>query len=262
MKPLWAIQGGIINDQDAQGMIEAITNLNLPYEILQIAPFDYTNIPDINYNGPIIPYGGTKFIDALRLIKPWVCFFNDNFRYHIAIKHYGWHMFNSDGQYMKMSEFSPSNYTKGEYLFIRPDKDIKEFAGNVVKPEDFMGWYRDIQGKGMDVNEDTEIIVSQASKINREWRTFIVDGVVVSASQYRKDHSLSKNADVPQEVYSFSKKMADLWSPAPVFVLDVCELKGELFVMEIGDFHSAGWYLSDKQKIIKAISDYTEKIFV
>lgn len=60
----------------------------------------------------------------------------------------------------------------------------------------------------------------------------------------------------------FAKKMADLWSPAPVFVLDVCELNGELYIMEIGDFHSAGWYLSDKQKIVKVVSDFVERTFV
>lgn len=201
MKPLWAVQGGIINDDDAQGMLDAFKALNLPYEILQVAPFDYENIPDVNYKGHIIPYGGTKFIDALRLIKPWVCFFNDNFKYHLAIEKYEKYMFNSDGEYMKMSRFSPSNYKKGEYLFIRPDKDIKEFPGNTIKPEDFMTWYRSLQGKGMDVNEDTETIVSQSSNINREWRTFVVDGNIISASQYRKDHYLTKNADVPEAVY-------------------------------------------------------------
>jgi len=33
-------------------------------------------------------------------------------------------------------------------------------------------------------------------------------------------------------------------------------------VLEIGDLHSAGWYASDKTKIIKAVTDYAENCII
>ena len=160
--------------------------------------------------------------------------------------------------YTSMKDFSPSLYPKHEYLFIRPNLDLKEFAGNVVKPEDFAGWYRKVQSQGWMVNENTEIVVAQASKIDEEWRVFIVDSKPVSASMYRKDHFLTKIADAPPKVYAFVEQMIKLWKPADVFVMDICALNGGLYILELGDMHSAGWYLSDKKAIIKAVSIFAE----
>lgn len=262
MKPLWAIQKACINDTDAKGMIEAIKNLNLQMEYINVTPFDYSNIPDIEYKGPIIPYGGTRMIDAIMRTKKWACYFNDNFSYKIYLEKFGKHMFNSDGQHMLMSEFCPSNYPKGEYIFVRPDKDLKEFAGFNTKPEDFMTWYRKMERQDWEIGENTEIIVAKASKIGKEWRIFVVDGEPIDGSLYRSDHYQQIVRAVPDNVFDFVIEMCKIWTPSPIFVMDVCELNGELFILELGDFHSAGWYATDKQKIIGAISDFTEENFV
>jgi hypothetical protein len=258
MKPLWAIQKALISDSDSMGMREALDRNGIPYQLIDVQPFS-DNIPVVDYKGPVIPYGGTKFIDKLKNLPNWVCFFNDNFRYHIYLEKYGTHMFNSDGKYMKMKDFSPSMYKKGEYLFIRPDKDIKEFAGNTTKPEDFMGWYKKIKNTGWDVNEQTEIIVATASKIHNEWRTYVVDGQVISGSRYRYDHYLSMSADVPERVYDYVREMIKIWQPAPVFVMDICDVNGDLKILELGDLHSCGWYESDKEKVLVAVTDYVER---
>lgn len=259
MKPLWAIQKALLNDADSVGMKEALDKNNIPYRAIDVIPF-MEEIPFVDYDGPVIPYGGTKFIEKIKGNPKWACFFNDNFRYHIHLEKFGSHMFNGDGKYMRMKDFSPSMYKKGEFLFIRPDKDIKEFAGNVIQPEDFMSWYRKIQGKGWDVNEETEIIVATASKIHNEWRTYVVDGKVVSGSRYRYDHYLSISADVPSKVYDYVQEMIKIWQPAPVFVMDICDVNDDLKILELGDLHSCGWYDSDKEKILVAVTDYVEKL--
>lgn len=258
MKPLWAIQKFAVNDSDSKGMIDAITSLDLKYHILDIPPFDYDNIEPVDYDGPVIPYGGTKFIDAIKGKKGWFCVFNDNFKYSIAVQKLGDRMFNVDGQFMKMKDFCPSSFKKHEYLFIRPDKDIKEFAGNVIKPEDFMRWRTQIDGKGWGVNENTDILVSTASRIDEEWRMFVVDNEVIDGSRYRKDRYQSIDRETPDKVFDYVRETIKIWQPAPFFVMDICRVSDSLSVLEIGDLHSAGWYESDKTKIIKAISEYVE----
>jgi hypothetical protein len=240
-------------------MTLAIRSLDLEYRTLDYAPFCYQDLEPIDYNGAVIPYGGTKMIDSIKGKNGWFCVFNDNFKYSTAIDKLGKRMFNSDGQCMKMKDFNPSRFKGQKYLFIRPDKDTKEFAGNVLKPSDFIQWYRQVEEKGWGVNEETDIIVAPASRIDEEWRMFVVDNEVVGGSRYRNDHRLDISFDVPKKVFDYVRETISIWQPAPFFVMDICNVSGDLSVLEIGDLHSAGWYASDKTRIIKAVSDYAQR---
>lgn len=218
---------------------------------------DY-EIPDVIFDGLIIPYGGTNWINKLWPLNTWNVFFNEDFNYKTCIEKYGKNMFNHDCIFMKMRDFSPS-LLKDDNVFIRPNKDLKEFTGNVISKDNFIKWFQDAQHKGCLFDENTDILISTPSKIDIEWRIFIVDGVAVSASQYKTNFTLNTIADVPQKVFSYAEEMAKIWGPMPVFVMDVCSVNNELSILEIGDFHSAGWYKADKNKIIKAVSSYAKK---
>jgi len=261
MKPLWAVQKFAVHDDDGKGMEEAFNSLGIPYHILDLPPFDYDKIDPIEYDGPVIPYGGTKFIDKIKDDDGWFCVFNDNFKYSIGMNQFGELMFNGDGRCMKMKEFCPTDYKDDKYVFVRPDRDIKEFAGNVVKPKKFMQWYRQIMGKGWGVNEETDIIVAPASKIDYEWRTFVVDEMIVGGSQYRKNHFISISPDLPCDVIDYVYQLIAMWQPAEFFVMDICSVNGDLSILEFGDLHSAGWYATDKRAVIEAVSDFAVDSF-
>jgi hypothetical protein len=263
MKTLWALQKCAINDDDSVGMSVAIKNVGQDLAVLEYRPFQYDNVQCPVYDGPVIPYGGTKMIEAITNLEPktgWTCWFNDNFRYHIEIEKFGKDMFNGDGQFMKMKDFSPSFWKENKYIFIRPDKDTKEFAGMVIQPEEFVSWYNKLKAMNYfetdSFLENTDIIVAPASRIDEEWRIFIVDNCIVGGSRYRLNRSLAIDSFVPKNVIEYVKKMIEIWQPAPVFVMDVCRVSDSLSILEIGDFHSAGWYSTDKEKVIKAVSDY------
>jgi len=68
------------------------------------------------------------------------------------------------------------------------------------------------------------------------------------------------SSDVPERVYDFAREAIKIWQPSKVFVLDICEVNNELSILEIGNFHSCGWYYSDKKKIIKEVTDYVTYI--
>jgi hypothetical protein len=262
MKPIWAIQKFAVNDYDSRDMMDVFNSLGLECRVLEIPPFSYDNIESVDYDGPVIPYGGTKFIDAIKNKKGWFCVFNDNFTYQNAVKYLGDRMFNADGQFMKMKDFCPSSFKGQEYVFIRPDKDIKEFAGNTIKPEDFMQWKVQIDAKGWGVNENTDILVAPASRIDEEWRIYVVDNQIASGSRYRVNHTMSISSDVPASVIDYVNETIKIWQPAPFFVMDICRVSSGLNILEIGDLHSAGWYASDKTKIIKAVTDYAENCII
>ena len=263
MKVLWAIQRFAINDNDGTEIPSAIEKAEQETTVLEIPPFQYDNIVCPDHDGPIIPYGGTKMIEAIMEDKDWTCWFNDQFKYHIEMEKLNERMFNGDGKYMRLRDFCPSLWKEHKYVFIRPDKDTKEFAGNVVKPEEFMRWFKKLQkvnsSEYWGVDEDTEVIVAPASRVDEEWRLFVVNNCIISGSRYRANHTLSIDPHVPQEALDYARETIEIWQPAPVFVIDICRVSNDLHVLEIGDFHSAGFYASDKELIVKAVSEYALK---
>ena len=55
----------------------------------------------------------------------------------------------------------------------------------------------------------------------------------------------------------FAEEQAKVYSPTPVFVMDVGDSNG-LHVIEIGCFHSAGFYATDVEKVIHDVSKFIE----
>ena len=259
MKSIFAIQNFVINDLDANDLIQCISDIGYNHQIINANPFS-NEIPDVDYNGPIIPYGGTNFIDNVKKQKSWTCWFNDNFNYKAGVEHYGKHMFNSDGVFMKVKDFSPSMIDYNP-IFIRPNKDLKEFAGHVENKNSVFKWFNQIKAQGYTVNDETDILIAKPSRIDCEWRAFIVNGVVVDGSRYRKNHTLSKVSGLPNDVVSFIEKMIEIWVPSQVFVMDICQVNDEYSILEYGDFHSAGWYYTDKRKVLLEVAKFAEMSF-
>jgi len=277
--PMWAIQKCAVNDQDGKELIEVFNKLQIPFTIINQPPFTYDKIQDVPYDGKVIPYGGTIFINSIMKSLPtsktnWHLEFNDNFKYSTAIKHLGEHMFNHDGTFMKLSEFNPHDHkwSPEEHLFIRPDSDLKEFQGGVISQQEMMQyikgfpmskWTECLLGSGSGANPDTMILIAEASKIATEWRTFIVNGKPITGSEYRVNHKLSISPIVPQQVYDYVQEVIKIWKPSNFFVVDVCDVGGDLSVLsvlEIGDLHSAGFYCSDKETIIKEVTNYVASL--
>jgi len=260
VKVLWAVQKYVINDVDGEEMPAAIDRAEQAHVILDVPPFQYNHVKIPEHNGPVIPYGGTKMIESIMGKDGWTCWFNDNFRYHIEMEKFGNRMFNGDGKHMRMKDFSPSMWKDHEYIFVRPDKDTKEFVGETMRVDQFMDWYGRIrqltEADRWTVTEDTEIIVAPASRIDEEWRIFIVNNCIIDGSQYKKKDRIYLDPDVPEKVFDYVRESIAIWQPSPIFVMDICRVSNDLHILEVGGFHSAGWYKVDKTKVIRAISEY------
>jgi hypothetical protein len=270
---IWCIQGCGINDDHTEELINGIIKAGDCFHTsMDIPPFSYNQPIDvpIHDGSVLIPYGGTQFIDAIKDDNRWCTFFNDQFTYSKAIEMLGDHMFNHDGDFMRLGDFKYSIYA--DYVladcdvFIRPDKDIKEFAGTVIKPKDFHELFgkNSLYGITDDPNDtvtdNIDILVAPASRIDDEWRLWVIDGKVVSGSRYKTKGRLSINPDVPDYVVNYVEMVASIWTPAPICVMDVCSVDNDLNILEIGDFHSAGFYASDISRIVSGVNKYVDKI--
>lgn len=139
----------------------------------------------------------------------------------------------------------------GQPMFVKSVAP-KVLTGMVLEGPD-RGWWTDEYE--LAVPDDTELVLSPVQAIVREWRTFIVNGKVVAASQYKHDGILRMREPIPPEVWCrFVWKAESRWLPAPNIVMDVCELaSGEFMVVEFNSLVSSGFYNADAGAIVEAI---------
>ena len=171
---------------------------------------------------------------------------------------YGEHWLNYGSRVTTLSEFVWEPHDADRLFFVRPVRDAKEFTGGVWSFSQLRRWNSGLvrTDLGDEQLANIQIIVGEPWGISREWRLFMVDGKVSSGSQYKVRGSLNVDATVPIKVLAFGEDMARIFSPHKVFVLDVCESAGNLYVLELGCLNSAGLYAADVRKLVDEVSNF------
>jgi hypothetical protein len=141
-----------------------------------------------------------------------------------------------------------------DQVFIKPDTNDKSFTGGVVKRELFGSWAKSSNRYGL-VDPTQLCVVSTPVDIKQEWRLFVADGKVVAGSLYSHNGMLCQEPYYPEEVKNFAEQMAKIWSPHPIFVMDIAETSEGLKLCEVGSANCAGFYHSEIRPIIKAMAE-------
>lgn len=253
----WAVQYNLAK-QNADDIEAACKKLNYKFVGIKVIPFS-KEIPDIPNDDITIFYGATKWIDNIYQNNRWGpgVYFNPDAHFETWVEKYGEAALNYGAEITTLNELSYQPYPDDRLLFIRPTRDMKEFNGDVWEFGKIKRW-----SHGIITDVDTEelaripIVVSEPYGIAHEWRLFMVGGKVSSGSHYRSYHKLNVSKDVPKKVVEFAEQQAKVYSPCSVFVMDVCESAGNLYVVEVGCFHSAGFYAADIEKVVRDVSEF------
>lgn len=74
---------------------------------------------------------------------------------------------------------------------------------------------------------------------------------------YKLNDKFVRIKDVPQEVLDYGQEVVNnvKYEPDPAWVLDVCETKGHLKVLEVGSFSCSGLYAADPETVILKINE-------
>lgn len=145
----------------------------------------------------------------------------------------------------------------GRLIFVRPDGNDKSFVGGCVGEKMFLPWYKEVSAT---LAEETMVVVSTYRKIHREWRILMVEGEPVAGSLYAADGSFITEAGFPAHVGDYARIIAQKWSPAPAWVLDIAEIEdGNLRVCELGAINCAGWYKADLRSAVTALNKVAMK---
>ncbi len=220
---------------------------------------------------PVIGYGSIPFITQLnrRLGKNYCpgSYFNENVKtFSTFAANYGALMLNDDFVIVPFGEFVRRGISRPK--FIKPNKGFKEFTGFVVKPESFADEISSMN-QLMHVDPESLVVVAEPKNIHSEYRYVIVDGKVVTGSEYRWDNVL----DVRSDTHTMADEMAEAvanwsWQPDRVYVVDVAletwstqnqfnsgrTLSIRPKIVELNAFSSSGLYAMDTGKIVEAVS--------
>jgi hypothetical protein len=104
-------------------------------------------------------------------------------------------------------------------------------------------------------------VVSSPKNVIDEYRFFVIDGHVLTGSQYRVNRQLKyRSLDWGTEhtnARMAARDFAKLYHPADVFTLDVCKTDdGAFSIIEYNCFNASGLYACDHDLLFRTVSDF------
>jgi len=140
----------------------------------------------------------------------------------------------------------------GERLFVRPDSPLKPFSGRVVEVNDIsldrldFGFYFD--------DPVLPVLIAPVREVGRESRFVIVNSRVVATSDYVSEGRAASSSDVNDSHSDFAAHVAkSISSPDDVYVMDICESDGRLWLLELNPFSGADLYNCNIDDVVNAV---------
>ena len=157
------------------------------------------------------------------------------------------------GELHRQKEFLFEHLSGDRAIFLRPNRGDKIFTGKVIYKEKYD---TDIDNYGFGQIDPSEIVVAaEPINLQAEWRFVVVEGKVITGSQYRENERVAIDAGYPPEAFQFAEKIAKEYNPDPCWVIDVCLTKSGIYaLMEVGCFSCAGLYKCDRDIIATEVS--------
>lgn len=167
------------------------------------------------------------------------------------------------GEIARSADMVFETFSREDKVFIRPDDNMKTFVGQVVSRNNFDSWHRHhVEYKA---GKDCLCVVSRPEKIDAEWRFVVKDGNVVTGSRYMSDGCIDIEEGFPNEAAEKVEEIAasqPLWTPHPIYVMDICLSESEFRLMEIGSINAAGLYKCDLRRFAQAVEEVVQEEFM
>lgn len=263
----WVIQENLYNEAGFEALLRALEAMELPHSVHKVVPFSHELIPDVNPVGPTIVMGAYTMtsIAESRGWKPGA-YSNENFDFVPQWAAWGDRMLNADARVSKLKDVSWPEAQ--DYLFVRPTADSKLFTGTLMATAEFAQWRQNILSLGWEgtVTPDTQVMIALPRCIYREYRTWIVNSRVVTASLYKEGTHVRYDSNVDEAVIQYAEECAAIWSPHRAYVLDVADTPNGLRILEINCLNGAGFYAGNVGKIVASLEalegkwNYAERI--
>jgi hypothetical protein len=260
MLPVWLIEAGVYGSEAdpllaeirRQGMIaEAV-----PFQAVLKEKHLIAGGRSLADEDCVIGYGTFPFARQIQLYRRWVpgawC---DpiNLDCTTYFAHFGRFLLNQHYMIMPGVEAIRQRgwlyevFGKDGEVFARPAGCNKTFTGRGIHESDFAAALGPTR-----YDPSTLVVVAGPKEIDREWRLVVAEGRVIAASRYAEQGGKSIAPGCPDEVGAFTEGMlAEVrWTPDPIFMLDVCEADGRLWLVELNGFSASWLYQCDLRAVV------------
>jgi hypothetical protein len=264
-QPLWVVQNNLLNPDHIETKIKFLNCLGINHHEIKVVPFS-DEIPEVpEWDEPVIFCGSVKLSlnvwrdKEKRGWRPGVFGDPDKFAFAAAKAGWGEDLLNFDSEVYSLKEFRElTKFEPDQEVFVRPAHDAKEFVGGVMEFKEICKRWDGVVSSSGPLSLNSLIQVSTPKWIEREWRTMVIDGEVVTSSQYMREHCLVLSDEVPREVIEFASRMAKVYAPDRVFTLDIGRLAdtNELKVVEPNAWCSSGFYRCDMYKMLDRVNEF------
>jgi hypothetical protein len=269
MQPVWLIEASVYGDEviplqeeiRRQGMTVAC----LPPPALKKGAEVTVEGRTLGPSDCVIGYGTYPFARQIQLHHPWVpgawCH-PHNLDCATYYGHFGKFLFNQNYAIMpgveaiRQRDWLFATFGVDNKVFARPTGCHKLFVGRRISSDDFA---RALAPTRYD--PETLVVIASPRPMGREWRLVVVVDRIVAGSQYAILGERCIDVSCPANVGSFAAAMlAEVrWRPDPVFMLDVCESGGRLWLVEISSFSSSWLYRCDPAAVVAEVSDQARR---
>lgn len=286
----WLIQNKFDYDPKVRDLMYNLTRMGVPYTRASVIPFSHDGFtfdnPDCvtkaeldNHHAlTIANIKNQHFVNSLDELKDKRIFTYGSYTMaNIASKHftpgafvspmismthltdnYGKEMLNHDMVVGAVKDINPYM----DMFFIRPVEDTKSIVGAEYTKVYFNEWKQKILDASREhpdnyatVTPDTLICIAPCKQIDAEFRCFVVNGKVATASQYRMNKLPHFTPHVDSYIIDYVNDIVKVWQPDNAFVLDIALCGEKLSVIEANCINSSGLYEIDLQKWIIAVDE-------
>lgn len=259
----WVVQRNLTSKTDLESLQRACEVTDITFQAIDIIPFS-GSLPAFDNSRKSIFYGSTtlcNLVAADEQLQSGLFFDNARFSIENYFNRWGKYMLNYGAVVTTFHALMNREEDPDKLFFIRPDDDSKSFSGETKSFRDISTWYDQLKTvENTNLSPDTPVVVSTPYNIQYEWRLWIVNGKVVTASKYRTYFKLTKEEGCPLEVIAFAEKRCLEYTPHDVFVMDICLCGDDYYIVECGCMNAAGFYKADVTAIVAAVSAYFSDI--
>lgn len=129
-------------------------------------------------------------------------------------------------------------------VFVRPVLGNKAFSGTLIRAG---------EAAKAAALPDVPMVIGTPRDIVAEYRFIILDGEVITGSQYIRDGRIDVRVDFAPDCAEFAEVAAALYAPDRIFTCDVAETPDGPKVVEYNSFSSSGLYACDGREIVRAV---------
>jgi hypothetical protein len=265
MHPIWLIEAGVYCDEAdpllAEIRRQGMTGRLVPHSALKAGTELVIDGHPVQRDGCVIGYGTFPFarqIQLHRLWSPGAWCDHGNLDCSTYYAYFGKYLLNQHYAIMpgveaiRQSDWLFTVFGEGDEVFARPAGCHKLFVGRCIGRESFASALAPTR-----YDPATQIVIAAPRKIGREWRLVVLGDSVIAASQYAEDGTKSVERGCPDEVLDFVAGMlsAVSWRPDPIFMMDVCESGGRLWLVELNGFCCSWLYQCDLPEVVARASE-------